>query len=610
MSKRTLTLLALIFVLLLAGCKERSTDKVTGNTDANETENAADSTAAPGTSDAKETVTDTEANTDSEGKSDTTGAADTTEAADTAVTPDTSEPIGAKTTINVTEHGVSAGNLSAASENTKKLNKLINDAAENTVLSFPKGVYYLDGSIVLQGKKNITLKGDSARLINTSYNPADGADSTKYTKSNIIGLSGCENITIDGFSADYLFHTSADGVIKSHENGKTYVTVFDEFVSGDKKPLSGGEYVFAANYFDSYGTVQSDEAYFGAKLEAAGSKLFCIEGTLGKVGQQITLRFSSGTYAAPMVYISCVNGLTVKNFSVNSCPSAVFYAPSGSEDFSFENVTIAPADGSRAFLGTNEDCIHIKGLRGTLTIKNCSFVGIGDDALNVHSRIAPVNKTDGNSVTSLDAFYNTSLSDDWGKSGDTVLFYDKNYKELGTATLKSIKGGKLTFDSLPSGVDNSCFMQNLAFSPETTVSGCKVERGRARGFLLQTKKATVKNCSFKNLRLPAILVSPDFDSWYEGGFADDVLIENCVFEKCALHEMLKSAGVVMVTECHDFKTLVPDGVQPHKSVRLINNTFTDCPSYALYAHAVQKVVFDGSTVTSCGGKTSLIGCGK
>lgn len=268
---------------------------MTGNTDANETADAADSTVAPGTFDAKETVTDTEAN------SDTTGAADT------AGTPDTSEPIGAKTTINVTEHGVSAGNLSAASENTKKLNKLINDAAENTVLSFPKGVYYLDGSIVFQGKKNITLKGDDARLINTLYNPADGANSTKYTKSNIIGLSGCENITIDGFSADYLFHTSADGIIKSHENGKTYVTVFDEFVSGEKKPLSGGEYVFAATYFDSYGTVQSDEAYFGAKLEAAGNKLFCIEGTLGKVGQQITLRFSSGTYAAPMVYISCVN---------------------------------------------------------------------------------------------------------------------------------------------------------------------------------------------------------------------------------------------------------------------------------------------------------------
>lgn len=511
------------------------------------------------------------------------------------------------------DNGIVMNSESAAATNTSKLNSLISKAAKDTAIVFPEGTCYITTQITIQGKTRLALRGENTKLIDVKYDPKQTGIFSR-NNSLVFGIQNSSDILIEGFTIDYKAHTSADGVIQKKENGKTYIRVFEEYVSGGKTPLSGGEQAFAAEFFDSYNIIQTDEVYFdGLKtLEKIDDNTFAVPVSMGSVGQKVTVRFSSGSYASPMFYVLTTSSLKIKDVTVNSCPSAVFYIPAGSENFTFENFSVKPADGSNALFGSNEDSIHIKGMRGKLILRNCNFIGLGDDALNVHSLFLKANSISGNVITLAAAGQYQGIDSSWAKVGDTVQFYNpSNCKDYGTAVITAFSGSKLTLDAIPSGVTTGTFLQNLAHTPVVTISGCSFERSRARGILLQTKEATVENCTFKNIRLSAILIAPDFDQWCEAGFSDNITIKNNTFEKCMLCSWFNGKGVIMVNECHDFNSYLGSGFYNHKLITVTGNTFKDSPTaYGLYAHGVNKVNFVSNTVTGCKGEKSLIGCGS
>lgn len=249
-----------------------------------------------------------------------------------------------KTTVNVVDKGVKANDVSAADRNLTLINRLISSAGEYTEIYFPAGTYYiaptrLSGGIRLEGKKNILLRGENATLVNTSYSSRNGKNTAFYNTGNLLRAYGCENVTVEGLTLDYLVHTTAEGTVEKIEGGYTYIRLYGDWYTAEgKTPLSGGELPFCVNLIGADG-IPTSEWYLDMSkdilLEKQEDTLFRISGSYGKKGDRISVRLGSSSFAQATLLFERTAGLTVRDVTVNSCPGTVCMVPAGNRDFRF-----------------------------------------------------------------------------------------------------------------------------------------------------------------------------------------------------------------------------------------------------------------------------------
>lgn len=177
-------------------------------------------------------------------------------------------------------------------------------------------------------------------------------------------------------------------------------------------------------------------------------------------------------------------------------------------------------------------------------------------------------------------------------------------KSLGTAVVESYSNIFLYVDKVPDGVDNKCMMQNVSYAADTYISGCVSENIRGRGFLLQTKNAVITDCVFRNLSLPAILISPDFYYWNECGFVENLLIRNCEIENCNTLAENSSFGSVFIGAAHGLKDTIDVDFPGHGNISVIGCSFKNCPSFAVRRRGVKNFIFTDNTVTNCAGEVT------
>lgn len=501
-------------------------------------------------------------------------------------------------TVVVTERGVVADSRDCAESNRKALNRILRWARKGTTVVFPEGDYYISasqlGGISLSNKKEITLRGENAVLINTSYSPYNVASLLNYQESNLISVHNAENITIEGLTFDYESPTCVSGVITKAGNGLIFFEAYDEFLTGDA-PVQGEEFMYCVNVFDADGNPLR-EAYLGEdqllKSVAGEPGQFVLAASVGEVGQQICVRFTSGTYACPALSVADVKGLTVRDVDIRSCPSASVYATGDNSDFAFERVSVAPEADSRSLFASNEDCIHIQGLRGTLTMSDCTFEGIGDDALNVHSLGAVVEKQDGNTLSIVNGRTKEAMTG-WAGDGDIIEVYDGDWNLIGTATAVKVKDNQVELDSVPAGTELGVILHNVSRVPTVTIDGCTVKRGRARGFLIQAAEATVTDCTFESLGLSGILIAPDALQWYEMGPCQEATLTGNTFIRCGLHIQSNQTGAICVALNHDMK-IGSETAAPHGTITVTGNRFEDCRNAAVFIRGAKKAVVENN----------------
>ena len=179
-------------------------------------------------------------------------------------------------------------------------------------------------------------------------------------------------------------------------------------------------------------------------LKKESESIFSVPMEIGKVGNRICCRISCGNEAAPSIFVYRTNGLYLDGITCYSCPSAFIYATYGNENFKFSNLNVGVREGSKALLASNEDCIHTKHLKGELTVTDSNFCGIGDDALNSHTKLCVVDNVDGNNVTCVVGGSSSAPDDEMFNDGDVVEFIGKNYQSIGTAVVKEHNGKKLS----------------------------------------------------------------------------------------------------------------------------------------------------------------------
>lgn len=511
-------------------------------------------------------------------------------------------------TCNVLKAGVIADGITSCAA---ALQALFDAHKKDTVFFFPAGQYYLREAVRVQGMENVTVCGDGATII-THFDPCD--DPSTYNHAFL--FSDCRELTLEGFTFTTDAPVNTVGtVIGKNPKEHTYDVLIDpEF------PVTGFEHLYGSDTVDDEGSPDYaletyDKIEKTTVTDENGKERLKITGVVYTVigdhtirvqlpdwvnydrvhvGHRIMYRYliyGNGTLS----FADC-HDVTVRHIEIARSNSFGAHVSPRSSNFTFEDFNIRSPKGSKAVYASNADGIHILGLSGYLKMKNCHFDGLGDDALNIHSiagEIAAI--SDDGKHMHFTRGNDRGLPQKWAQSGDVILVYDKETLHVkGRLTLSQYADNG---DAEIAAEEGTCavgdILANDAFFAAVTIENCSVRNTRARGFLLQTRNVLVDNCHIYGMALPAIIISPDINYWYEVGPAENVEIRNCTFEKCSWIVKASNVGAVVVKTCHDDKLPnMPTGV--HHDIRFINNTFKHCGNSGIFVASTDGVTVRGN----------------
>lgn len=488
----------------------------------------------------------------------------------------------------------------------------------DTEFYFPAGSYFLDAVVKIVGAQNIRLIGENATVL--THFTATG-DTTE--NNNAFEFFDCRNVEVKDFTFTTDTHVNCAGrIIAADIDNLTYDVKID-----DAFPMTGWEHLYGCNTCDEEGTPDYAMDTYDKiiretvpdengepRLKISGVRYTLLENNVIRVdmkcwneyarpfvsrlyeGQRVLYRYI--IYGNSVFSFTSCHDVALRNIEIERCSSMGAHVSPRSSNFTFENFNIRLPKDTSALYSANADGIHILGLSGYLKMKDCTFVGLGDDALNIHGLAARIEsiREDG----ALECIRRTrKMADNWAEEGDTLIVYDHDTLiEKGRVIVKSYQDGFAVVDRYTGEYGVGDVLANDAYFASVELENCEVRHTRARGFLLQSRDVTVDRCRVYGMALPAIIVAPDVNYWYEVGPSDNVEIKNCHFEKCAQAPRSANLGAVVVKASHDSGfSNHPAGV--HTNMRIIGNTFKRCGNSGVYVTATKGLQIRDNHFVDC-----------
>jgi hypothetical protein len=298
------------------------------------------------------------------------------------------------------------------------------------------------------------------------------------------------------------------------------------------------------------------------------------------IGTVIVIRFKGNHDAIRLTQCQSISFSGTTLLSSHS----MGYNISSSSNLTFRQCTIGFQPTGQRLLSTNADGMHITNCGGSLTIDQCMFAGMGDDAINVNAAMWRVRSRLSGSGAMLLNRSGMPLS-----QNDTPGPQDK-LEVLDPADLHVIKR------DFPNGLatvpDNS-LVDDLARVPVTTINRCHFLGNHSRA-ILGHSHLQVRNCVFQNTSLAAIMIAPD-DHWMEGPTTGDIVIDGNTFAGChyATHDP-EGTITVDIEQTYGRRGAVPRGIA--QIVQISDNIFKDCYTGAVSCRSVDGLTIRGNQV--------------
>ena len=462
------------------------------------------------------------------------------------------------------------------------------DVAHDTTVVFPAGDYHLTGEVGVYNRRNLTLRGEPGARIVRAFDP------TNPGAKVVLVLQGCENLTIEGFTVTTDQPVNTFGTVVS-KSTKSFVVDVDAAC-----PMTGREKFASIDSYDANGmpdyrlAVMEDVSY-----SVQSGRRITVSHAPGNltVGQRVCFR--NAIYIDQTFYLVNDRNIVFRDIEVERAPSMAITLQPGCENATFERFNVRLKSGDNSCYAANADAIHIVNLAGRLTLSDCHFNGLGDDALNLHTiacRVKTWNAGNGTMTVASRESYQPGAN--WCKAGSVLTFYGSNMKRKGGATVSAYSFadgvGTMTLSSVDGAVAAGDFVDVESARASVRISECSVQNTRARGFLLQSKDMQVENCSFSQLALPGLLIAPSVDDWYEMGPSSRVTVRNCTFSKCCTRSGYSAnTGALSVKVGHDSSGGgYSAGV--HRDFAVYGNTFADCSPRGLYLDSVDGAYVNGN----------------
>ncbi|GAA4282191.1 alpha-1,3-galactosidase [Gaetbulibacter aestuarii] len=270
-----------------------------------------------------------------------------------------------------------------------------------------------------------------------------------------------------------------------------------------------------------------------------------------------------------------------------------------SMDITLDSFNVVLRKGTKRLVTTNADATHFCNCKGLITIRNCTFENMLDDATNVHGTYARIKKILSDKQIAYETYHPHQKDYLFAAAGDSVRIVDQNTL-LGKSEIlvienverinekvsilkfnKSIKGIASIYD----GIDN------VSWHASALIENNTVRNNRARGFLISTSgKVEVRN-NFISSQMAGMRISGDLKLWNESGPVDNLVIEKNQFVN-NLHGGNKQAIILIDPELNE----IVDQRYYHKDILIKNNEFYTFDSPVLSAESVDGLTFESNKV--------------
>lgn len=265
------------------------------------------------------------------------------------------------------------------------------------------------------------------------------------------------------------------------------------------------------------------------------------------------------------------------------------------------------------FGSTSADATHFSNCRGLITVENCWFEGMMDDAINVHSTCLRVQEKLAPNRIRCRYMQEQSIGFETFLPGETLRFIRgsvlENGAEVKVAAVTKLSERELEItlaENVPEGYGAGDAVENADYQPEVRFIGNHVAHNRARGCLFTTsRRVLVTGNVFDTVSGSAILFAGDAQGWYESGACRDVLVEDNVFRNNLTSSYQFTKGIISI--CPEIRCPDRQRQAYHANITIRKNRFETFDVPLLYARSVDGLHFDDNEIVY---NTAYRGWGK
>jgi len=484
---------------------------------------------------------------------------------------------------NVLDFG--ANNKDCSFDNADILRDVFQKAGqtnEHVEIVFPYGTYAVENVcpnsrfiLEMNKIKNISLKGNGSLIL------------VKNPLAGVFRFNSSSDISIEGFEIKYETAPWTQGEITNVDKEKgiiTYTAEADYDLFSDPR---------MENFPPSFGVVVENE--YPHRLICDGPEHMYLK-TIEKIAPytyNITLRekehitndrikkhnkmlYLNRTMSGSVIGIFRSKNITVKDMLVHESGDCLFVGAYIDGDVIIDNYR-TKLDGNN-YAVSNADGVHIQGLRGKLTMKNCYFEGLMDDCVNLYHFPGIVKD-----VISENRFRVFQAEHNLPRKGETMMFFNPDTEdEKFSATVLDVESINDSSDECIVVLDNSVIdikpeVGDTFFIEEAMASGTVIVNNhfancRRYGLLLKSKNTLIENNTFEHLGGDAINFTANSSnkSEREGPYACNITIkDNIIKDVCYLDTRKQKTPWASGGAIGIYKN--------NQNIDMINNTFTDIP---------------------------------
>ena len=420
-------------------------------------------------------------------------------------------------------------------------------------------------------------------------------------------------ITFQGLTVEWARPFFARAEIVGFEDGKTRV----RFPTRDKVVVEDGRLMLVGedwkvnlrngNVFDrtTHEMVErTADIWFSGKGTACANGDFLVAADLSKIGAGAKVGdvyvMRNGYRPHPIVCLDRATDTTFRNFVFRDGFGMGILAQKS------ENVTLRgggcyPRDRNE-YNSNTIDATHFSNCRGTVTVEDCRFEGMMDDALNVHSTSLGIIAKPSANVVRCRYMHPQSVGLDVFAPGDRIRFIAGKTLENGwIGTVRSVetldaRDVVLTLtEPIPTDYGVGDAVENADWQCAVVFRNNVVANNRARGVLFTTPKRIVcEGNVFDHVSGSAILLAGDAQGWYESGACEDVLIRRNTFRDCMTSAFQYCDGLVSIHP--EVRDLAAQKRRYHRNVVIEDNDIETFDVPLLYALSAEDVVWRNNRV--------------
>ena len=448
---------------------------------------------------------------------------------------------------------------------------------------------------------------------------AEGGSTLVFTNPSVGGIlfENCTDVSIRNLTIDYDPLPYSFGTVTAvDEQSGTFDLELDEAsITFDHSAYS------KENAKALWGiAVQPDAKYqttrYGPHVIGGGGAIQAMEGRTWRLeskhrlgakaadvglGQGARYVHMPRTYGAGVCFRNSTN-VRAEGVTILASPGLAFLPILCGGVISFVDCHVRVAPGR--LLSTNADGIHARGLRGNLRIERCSFEGMADDAINIHSSAILVQKIV--STSEIIAPNHT-----WSlRPGDELVVLDpQTLTEKGRTTVASAEVGpgstRIRFtkpiEGLKAGTTyadaDRIYNLSEAGSP-FVIRECRFLAFRGRGILASSTGGIIERNRFENNEGWGLDIAFGERIWGEGPPPSNLVIRE--------NEFIGKGGVqpainVRVSITFD-KPMGEEerGIRPMRNITVRDNTFENLSAPAIRMSGVVGSVIENNRIKRSG----------